>query len=76
MKTLLVMGEYRVTLEGGWANLWHNDEIMQTMPGRYFPKNTVDQVVFVAEMIHGEERTRAELFAELERRGFEIRPID
>ncbi len=76
MKTLLVMGEYRVTLEGGWVNLWHHDEIMQTMPRRYFPKKTVDQVVFVAGLIHGEERAKAALLAEFERRGYKLTPVE
>ncbi len=76
MKTLLVMGEYKVTKQGGWVNLWHHDEIMQTMPTRYFPKKTVDQVVFVAELIHGEERAKAALLAEFERRGYKLTPVE
>jgi hypothetical protein len=75
VKTLLVMGEYKVTSQGGWVNLWHHDEIMQTLPRRYFPKKTVDRVVFVAELIHGEERAKSALFSEFERRGYKLTPV-
>ncbi len=76
MKTVLVMGEYKVTLEGGWVNLRHHDEIMQTMPARYLPETTVDRVVFVCEMIAGEDRAKAALLAEFERRGYKLEPIE
>lgn len=75
MATLLVMGEYRVTKDGAWVNLWHGSEPEQTMPARYFPKKTVDRVEFVSAMIHGQERATEALLDELELRGYEVRPI-
>ncbi len=76
MRTLLVMGDYRVTTDGVWVDLWHGSELQQTMPVRYFPKRTVERVEFLAQMIHGQERATAKLIAEFERRGYELRPID
>ncbi len=75
MRTLLVMGEYKVTTEDGWVDLWHGSEHQQTMPARCFPKKTVDRIEFVTEMIHGQERATEALIDELEVRGYEVRPI-
>jgi hypothetical protein len=75
MATLLVMGEYRVTRDGAWVNVWHGSEHEQTMPARYFPKGAVDRVEFVTAMIHGQERATEALIDELELRGHEVRPI-
>ncbi len=69
MRTLLVMGEYRVTTEGGWVSLWCGSELEQTMPAPYFPKKTVDRVEFVTAMIHGQERATEALIDKLELRG-------
>lgn len=76
MRTLLVMGEYKVTTQDGWVDLWHGSEHQQTLPARYFPKKTVDRVEYVTRMIHGQETAIAGLMAEFERRGYELRPID
>jgi len=75
MRTLLAMGEYKVTTEGGWVSLWCGSDLEQTMPARYFPKRIVDRVEFVTAMIHGQERATEALIDELELRGYEVRPI-
>lgn len=75
MRTLLVMGEYKVTTEGGWVSFWWGSELEQTMPAREFPKKTVDRVEFVTQMIHGQERATEALIDELELRGYELHPI-
>lgn len=76
MRTLLVMGEYSVTTEAGWVDLWHGSEHQQTMPARYFPKKTVDRVEYVTQMIHGQETAIANFIDDLERRGYKLTPID
>ncbi len=75
MRTLLEMGEYKVTTEGGWVSLWRGSELEQTMPASYFPKKTVERVELVTAMVHGQERATERLIDELELRGHEVRPI-
>jgi hypothetical protein len=75
MRMLLVMGEYKVTTEGGWVSLWCGSELEQTMPAPYFPKKTVDRVELVTAMIHGQGTVTEALIDELELRGYEVRPI-
>ncbi len=76
MRILLEMGDYKVTTDGAWVDLWHGSELEQTMPLRYFPKKTVDRIELVTEMVHGQEKATAEFIGELERRGYEVWPID
>jgi hypothetical protein len=73
MRTLLAMGDYRVTTQGGWVSLWCGSELEQTMPAPYFPKETVDRVAFVTQMIHGQERAVEALVDGLELEGYEVR---
>jgi hypothetical protein len=75
MRTLLEMGEYKVTTEGGWVSLWCGTELEQTMPASYFPKKTAERVELVTAMIHGQERATEALIDELELRGYEVRPV-
>lgn len=76
MRTLLAMGDYRVTTDGAWVDLWHGSELAQTVPASYFPKKTVDRVEFVTEMIHGEERALARFIAALEQDGHKVQAVD
>ena len=58
------------------GSLWHHDEITQMMPARCFSKETIDRMVFVAALIHGEERAKAALFAEFEGRASKLIPVE
>lgn len=76
MRTLLVMGDYRVTTDGAWVDLWYGSELAQTIPAPYFPKKTADRVELVTAMVHEQERAIAELIVALEQEGHKVQAVD